>query len=63
MLLDRNALRIVIEVENFGPLNEAFIETARTTVLIGPYNTGKTYLATLIYLIAITANSIWSIMM
>lgn len=39
-----------ISVKNWGPINEAHIELADVTVIIGPQNSGKTYLATLSYI-------------
>ena len=41
--------KIELEVSNFGPIVEAKIELRPLTVLVGPNNTGKSYLATLIY--------------
>ena len=38
-----------LEVANFGPIIEADIELRPLTVFVGPSNTGKSYLATLIY--------------
>ena len=38
-----------LEVANFGPIAEASIELRPMTVFVGPSNTGKSYLATLIY--------------
>ena len=38
-----------IEVANFGPIVEANVDLRPLTVFVGPSNTGKTYLATLIY--------------
>lgn len=40
-----------IEVEDFGPVRHAKIELKSLTVLTGQHNTGKTYLATLFYLL------------
>ena len=39
----------VLEISNFGPINRARIELRPLTVLVGPSNTGKSYLAVLIY--------------
>lgn len=44
-------LKIGIEVKNFGPISEANIDLRPLTVFVGPSNTGKTYLATLIYVL------------
>ena len=38
-----------LEVTNFGPIVEAKIDLRPLTVFVGPSNTGKSYLATLIY--------------
>lgn len=38
-----------ISVENFGPIREGTVEFKPLTVLIGPNNSGKTYMATLMY--------------
>jgi len=40
-----------VEVKNFGPITEASIDLESVTVFTGPYNTGKTYLATLVYIL------------
>ncbi len=41
--------KVELEVKNFGPIAEAKIDLRPLTVFVGPSNTGKTYLATLIY--------------
>ena len=41
--------KVEISVENFGPIAKANIDLRPLTVFVGPSNTGKTYLATLIY--------------
>ena len=38
-----------LKVQNFGPIAEADIELRPMSVFVGPSNTGKSYLATLIY--------------
>lgn len=38
-----------ISVENFGPIREGTVEFKPLTVFIGPNNSGKTYMATLMY--------------
>ena len=38
-----------LEVKNFGPIVEARIDLRPLTVLVGPSNTGKSYLAILLY--------------
>lgn len=40
---------IKINVENFGPIQEAYVDLRPLTLLVGPSNTGKTYFASLIY--------------
>ena len=39
-----------IEARNFGPVKEAKLTLKPLTVLVGPSNTGKTYMATLAYM-------------
>ena len=46
-LTKQNALEL--EVANFGPIVEAKIDLRPLTVFVGPSNTGKSYLAILIY--------------
>ena len=41
--------RIELEVTNFGPIAQAKIDLRPLTVFVGPSNTGKSYLAILIY--------------
>lgn len=41
--------RIEVEVKDFGPIAEASLDLRPLTVFIGPSNTGKSWLATLIY--------------
>ena len=38
-----------LEVKNYGPIVEARIDLRPLTVFVGPSNTGKSYLALLIY--------------
>lgn len=38
-----------MEVKNFGPIAQGFVDLRPLTVFVGKSNTGKTYLATLIY--------------
>lgn len=40
---------LVVEVSDFGPIVEARVELRPLTVFVGPSNTGKSYLAMLIY--------------
>ena len=40
---------IHMAVENFGPIEKAEIDLRPLTVFVGESNTGKTYLAALIY--------------
>lgn len=42
--------KVEIEVKNFGPIAEANIDLRPLTVFVGPGNTGKTYLCTLLYM-------------
>ena len=42
-------MKVHIKVQNFGPIEEAEIELRPLTVFVGESNTGKTYLAALIY--------------
>ena len=46
-LIKQDALEL--EVANFGPIIEAKIDLRPLTVFVGPSNTGKSYLAILIY--------------
>lgn len=46
---DQKPLKINISVENFGPIEKADIDLRPLTVFVGESNTGKTYLAALIY--------------
>lgn len=41
--------RLELSVSNFGPVSEALIELRPLTIFVGPSNTGKSYLASLIY--------------
>ena len=43
-----------LRVKNFGPISEADVELKPLTVFVGPSNTGKSYLAILLYSIAKT---------
>ena len=38
-----------IDIEHFGPIERAGVDVRPLTVFIGPSNTGKSYLAVLIY--------------
>ena len=38
-----------VAVKNFGPIAEALVDIRPLTVFVGPSNTGKSYLATLVY--------------
>ena len=42
---------VEIAVKNFGPIAEANIDLRPLTVFVGPSNTGKTYFATLVYVL------------
>lgn len=41
--------RLEFDVTNFGPINSAKIELRPLTIFVGPSNTGKSYMAMLIY--------------
>lgn len=41
--------KLTLQVKNFGPIAEGEVDLRPLTVFIGPSNTGKSYLATLIY--------------
>ena len=45
---------LTVSVENFGPIREGTVELRPLTVFVGPNNTGKSYMAMLIYAIART---------
>lgn len=46
---DRQSTTVHITVQDFGPIEEAEIDLRPLTVFVGESNTGKTYLAALIY--------------
>ena len=48
--------KVEIAVKNFGPIAEANIDLRPLTVFVGPSNTGKTYLGTLVYALHGTFN-------
>ena len=55
-----------LQVKNFGPIREAEVELKPLTVLVGHGNTGKSYLAMLLYSIAKTLDNahqhiVWSL--
>ena len=43
------ANHLELTVSNIGPIAEASVELRPLSVFVGPSNTGKSYLATLIY--------------
>ena len=47
--IDTQSTHVQIEVQNFGPIEKASIELRPLNVFVGESNTGKTYLAALIY--------------
>ena len=49
MAAPHDAKRLELSVSNFGPIAEGSVELRPFTVFVGPSNTGKSYLATLIY--------------
>ena len=48
-LKDTHSTNVHIKVQNFGPIEKAEIDLRPLTVFVGESNTGKTYLAALIY--------------
>ena len=46
---DLHSTDVHIEVQNFGPIEQAEIDLRPLTVFVGESNTGKSYLAALIY--------------
>ena len=50
-LKDTQHPNVEISVQNFGPIVEADIDLRPLTVFVGPSNTGKTYFATLVYVL------------
>ena len=49
LLIGEETVDIYINVKNFGPIEKAEIDLRPLTVFVGESNTGKTYLAALIY--------------
>ena len=49
MTTTSNAKPLELTVSNFGPIAEASIELRPMSVFVGPSNTGKSYMAALIY--------------
>ena len=49
MTLQRDGEHLRLRVNNFGPILDADIELRPMTVFVGPSNTGKSYMAVLIY--------------
>ena len=49
MSADLSIPRVELKVNNFGPIAEAKVDLRPLTVFVGPSNTGKSYLAILIY--------------
>ena len=50
--------KVEIAVKNFGPIAEANIDLRPLTVFVGPSNTGKTYFATLMYVLHAVFNDL-----
>ena len=46
-----------LKIENFGPIDEATIQVGRFTVFAGPNNTGKTFVAKMLYSILSAMNT------
>ena len=51
MTATSNAKPLELTVSNFGPIAEAGIELRPMSVFVGPSNTGKSYMAALIYVL------------
>ena len=49
MTATSDAKSLELTVTNFGPIAEAKVELRPLTVFVGPSNTGKSYMAALIY--------------
>ena len=49
MASQESSSRLKLDVTNFGPIDSAKIELRPLTVFVGPSNTGKSYMAMLIY--------------
>src|SRR5258708_5529388 len=47
-----NSKNLRLTVENFGPLREGAVELKPLTILIGPNNSGKSYVALLLYVLS-----------
>ena len=43
--------RLTLSVKDFGPIAEADVDLRPMTVFVGPSNTGKSYLAILVYVL------------
>ena len=52
---------LTVSVENFGPIREGTVELRPLTVFVGANNTGKSYMAMLLYAISrvLAADSVW----
>ena len=46
-----------LKIENFGPIDKATIQVGRFTVFAGPNNTGKTFVAKMLYSILSSRNA------
>ena len=46
-----------LKIENFGPIDEATIQVGQFTVFAGPNNTGKTFVAKMLYSILSARNT------
>ena len=46
-----------LKIQNFGPIDEATIQVGRFTVFAGPNNTGKTFVAKMLYSMLGTINA------
>ena len=52
---------LTVSVENFGPIREGTVELRPLTVFVGPNNSGKSYMAMLLYAVAraLAADFVW----
>ena len=46
-----------LKIKNFGPIDEATIQVGQFTVFAGPNNTGKTFVAKMLYSILSAMNA------
>ena len=46
-----------LKIENFGPIDKATVQVGQFTVFAGPNNTGKTFVAKMLYSILSSRNA------